>query len=133
MNSIIKLWKNFLKLLYITLYIFILGRVICTCYAGYRFNQELHRQSAQSSSESFNLGLSSNSMNVTNQTEPVGVVNACEDIDECMSGKADCEHVSQHFYTFSLAYVLCSLSLCIILLNHYLLRRKYIIIYIDIF
>ena len=54
----------------------------------------MHRQSGQQSLESFNPGPSSSSMNATNQTESVGIVKACEDIDECSSGKRDCEHVS---------------------------------------
>ena len=32
-------------------------------------------------------------MDTTNQTMPVGVVKACEDIDECTAGKDDCQQV----------------------------------------
>ena len=67
------------------------GRVICTCYAGFRFNQELHRQSSQR--RSYNLDAPTNSVDTTNQTMPVGVVKACEDIDECTAGKDDCQQV----------------------------------------
>ena len=75
----------------------ILGRVICTCYAGYRFNQDLHRQSAQRSLISGNMVDESNFFNATNATENVGIVKACEDIDECNNGQNDCEQVSQIF------------------------------------
>ena len=72
---------------------FVLGRVICTCYAGYRFNQELHRQSAQRSANSLNFSVDSSLLNETNETETIGIVKACEDIDECDNGQSDCEQV----------------------------------------
>ena len=71
-----------------------LGRVICTCYAGYRFNQNLHRQSSQRTSESFHLNSPSSSFNQSDENaSSVGIINSCEDIDECASDNADCEQV----------------------------------------
>ena len=70
-----------------------LGRVICTCYAGYRFNQTLHRQSAQRSSNSFNFSVDQNSLNDDNENGNVGLKKACEDIDECSDGQSDCDQV----------------------------------------
>ena len=70
-----------------------LGRVICTCYAGYRFNQTLHRQSSQRSSSSFNFSVDQNSLNDGNETGNVGLTKACEDIDECSDGQSDCDQV----------------------------------------
>ena len=70
-----------------------LGRVICTCYAGYRFNQTLHRQSSQRSSNSFNFSVDQNSLNDGNETGNVGLKKSCEDIDECSDGQSDCDQV----------------------------------------
>ena len=52
------------------------GRVVCTCFAGYKFNKEKH------------LAASSQG------TVSSGPVQACEDIDECSINNGDCEQVS---------------------------------------
>ena len=69
------------------------GRVICTCYAGFRFIQELHRQSANTSSSSNSIGSFSKPTNIANQSESIGIIKACEDIDECSTGDEDCQQV----------------------------------------
>ena len=70
-----------------------LGRVICTCYAGYRFNQTLHRQSSQRSLNSFNFSVDQNSLSDDNENGNVGLKKACEDIDECSDGQSGCDQV----------------------------------------
>jgi hypothetical protein len=56
------------------------GRVICTCYAGYKFNREKHLSA-------------SNLQSSAAGNAPTGPVKACEDIDECQTNTDDCEQV----------------------------------------
>ena len=53
------------------------GRVVCTCFSGFRFNREKH----------------------TNQQPNSGStpVKVCEDIDECQVNNGECDQVSKNF------------------------------------
>ena len=51
------------------------GRVVCTCFSGYKFNREKHLASSQT------------------QTTQSGSVKLCEDIDDCQDNNGDCEQV----------------------------------------
>ncbi len=51
-----------------------------TCYVGYKFNAELHKQSAS----------------LEDQTEET---KACQDVDECADNNGDCQHVNTVCFT----------------------------------
>ncbi len=52
-----------------------------TCYVGYKFNAELHKQSAS----------------LEDQTEET---KACQDVDECADNNGDCQHVNTVCFTY---------------------------------
>ena len=54
------------------------GRVICTCFAGYRFNRTLHKIAASAGADDPEVGMSS-----------------CEDVDECLDDNGGCQQVGQ--------------------------------------
>lgn len=51
------------------------GRVVCTCFSGYKFNKEKHLAASAEG------------------TESSGPVQACEDTDECLVNNGDCDQV----------------------------------------
>ena len=60
------------------------GRVVCTCFSGYKFNKEKHLAASAEG------------------TESSGPVQACEDTDECLVNNGDCDQVCLFIYFISI-------------------------------
>ena len=56
------------------------GRVICTCFAGFKFNQTLHKISAEARAD-----------------DPNSDAKSCQDVDECLEDNGGCQHVKKTF------------------------------------
>ena len=60
------------------------GRVVCTCFSGYKFNKEKHLAASAEG------------------TDSSGPVQACEDTDECLVNNGDCDQVCPFTYFTSI-------------------------------
>ena len=74
------------------------GRVVCTCFSGYKFNRQKHllasSQQQQQEDENEQQQNAQNHQGQNQQQQHLsGTVQACEDIDECQDNNGDCEQV----------------------------------------
>ena len=71
------------------------GRVVCTCFSGYKFNRQKHLLA--SSQQQQQQQAQNHQQQGQNQQQPQsGSVQACEDIDECQDNNGDCEQVEPY-------------------------------------